>query len=139
MPEKSLSSDEILSIVEEHNLSVRRIPSGDRVSIYTLSPRESKKYEEGTLFLAENESVLTYTVAEAYPKMTPRMVESHIKKFFPDNKVYRLKKVEAYKDGGYYMVKRVDNTDSSVQWDKRKDNLAPTLEQSILKYLGKGK
>lgn len=36
---------------------------------------------------------------------------------------------------GYWMCKQVNDTDSRVQWNIKRDNLAPTLEESIGKFI----
>lgn len=40
-------------------------------------------------------------------------------------------------NAGKYMVKPVDNNMSTVQWNVKTDNLANTLEESILLFLSK--
>jgi hypothetical protein len=41
------------------------------------------------------------------------------------------------KHAGMFMVKPVNDTGSIVRWDARHDNLAPSLESSILLFLNK--
>jgi hypothetical protein len=50
-----------------------------------------------------------------------------------------VKRVVIPKHAGMFMVKAVSNTFSTVRWDARKDNLAPTLEESIRLFLNKEK
>ncbi len=53
--------------------------------------------------------------------------------------VWRIdgREVKAPEHAGWWMCKPVDNTTCMVDWDAKKDNLAPTLEESVALYVSK--
>ena len=133
-----MTSNEILDYIDKNNLSIRKLPEGYKVTISTMTPREIQKYKDNTLVLDEYTEILIYTIAEAYPKASPKTLERMQHEYYPDNKVYRMKVIKPYKYPGFYLCKRIEDTSSIVQWDLNKDNLASTLEESIMLYMNKG-
>jgi hypothetical protein len=51
--------------------------------------------------------------------------------------IKRCKRYKVPKNSGKYMVKEVNNNDSTVMWNSNIDNLADTLEESIKLFLAK--
>jgi len=48
-----------------------------------------------------------------------------------------VRRVAIPEHAGMYMVKQVNHTMADVHWNKDKDNLAPTLQESVQLYLRK--
>ena len=132
-----MSTEDIVHTIDFYSLSVRKLPKGTRAEVSTMTSREIEAYAKGSFILEEGLEVLELTVKEAYPFATNRVVDRLIRERYPDNKVYQLKRETPYKYPGYYMVKQVVNTGSIVVWDTTKDNLAPTLAESIKAFLSK--
>lgn len=132
-----MSAEEILRVIDCYNLSVRKLPKGSRVEVSNMTSREVEAYAKGNFILEEGSAVLELTVKEVYPNANDRVVARLIRELYPDNKVYQLKRETPYKYPGYYMVKKVLTTSGIVVWDTTKDNLAPTLEESIKIFLSK--
>ncbi len=53
---------------------------------------------------------------------------------FRNNREFR-EEVKIPERGGWYMVQEVNDTNSMVRWNYKRDNLAPTLSESIELYL----
>ena len=109
---------DIITIIEKYNLSTRRIPN------ILTETYEIRHYKEG-------DEIVTLTV----DKVAPELKASFAKNFPEGRKFCRRYKVP--KNAGKYMVKPVDNNMSTVQWNVKTDNLADTLEESILLFLSK--
>ena len=95
----------ILSIIEEYGLSIRKIP--ERVaSLYTLSglQRTRSLLEDDIVFTAPNGREMV--------------------------KRYRVPKY-----AGHWMCQQVLDTDSTVVWSYARHHLKPTLEESVLDFL----
>jgi hypothetical protein len=95
----------ILSIIEEYGLSIRKIP--DVVtSLYTLSAlqRSNSLREDDVVFAGPSGREMV--------------------------KRYRVPKY-----AGYWMCQQVFDTDSTVVWSYARHHLKPTLEESVLDFL----
>jgi hypothetical protein len=121
----------ILSAILEHGLSIRQIPA---------SVREVWGYNEK---LIKPEYKIEWLVVDS--KLTAEQFQTRIDRGFltrdvfkyEDNKLWRkyMTNVRIPQNAGYWMCKKVTHTSSTVQWDMKTDNLAPTLGLSIKAYL----
>ena len=132
-----MSTEDIVQAIDYYNLSVRKLPEGTRVEVSTMSKMEVEEYKKGVFMLEQGAEILELTVKEAYPDALDSVVDRITRDYCPDNKVYRIKRGTPYKYPGYYMVKQVLDTSGHVVWDTTKDNLAPTLAESIQIFLSK--
>lgn len=121
----------ILSAILEHGLSVRQIPA---------TVREVWGYNEK---LMKPEYQVEWLVVDN--KLTQEQFDTRISRGFisrdvfkyEDNKLWRkfMTDTRIPQNAGYWMCKKVTSTSSTVTWDIKKDNLAPTLGLSIAAYL----
>ena len=96
-----------LEVIKKYGLSVRRIPE----SVYDVY--EISHYKDG------DEIVERKTARSGGGFYMRKMCKRTI---IPDN-------------AGHWMCKQVENTDSRTLWSIKTDNLAPTLEESVQKFL----
>lgn len=114
---------DILAIIDKYNLSIRKIPE---------TVTELWTYYEGTP-LKEGAEIITMT-AEDMGSSTPKIFNKN----FPNGRKFqKITKIPEH--AGWYMCKTVNNTNSQVRWFIDKDNLAPSLEESIKKFLNSQK
>lgn len=90
--------DNLSQIIEEHNLSIRRLP--DKV----ISRYDIRHFKEGD-----------------------EVVEINGRKF--------AKRTTIPEHAGWYLVKQINNTMTTVHWSFKTDFLAKTLEESIELFL----
>ena len=101
-----MTSNEILKIIHDHDLMVRKIP----------------KFNEESWILSDPNKI-----RDGYILKTETLKNGRIRYI-----QYRKTQNE-YAD--YYMVKKSKGTGSMISWSLKTDHLAPTLEESINKYL----
>lgn len=46
-----------------------------------------------------------------------------------------IRRVRRPNHGGWWMCKQVPNSDTLVRWDIKRDNLAPTLAESVARFV----
>ena len=122
---------DILEMIDKHNLSIRRIP--DSVTkMWTTSPN-------GDVRKSSNPNVTITAVRMSITDFhgdNPTLYQvKNWNKNYPDGYKVFSKEVTIPKHAGWYMCKSVNNSDSTVRWMMEKDNLAPTLRESIELFL----
>jgi hypothetical protein len=139
-----MTSEEILKIIAENCLCVRRLPF-EVVSYWTYREGdENKKYidSKGNPINTKKEVVIQDFDLEYFQKTKPSKWETrtpeqryeNFKKNFPNGRKI-LKETKVVEKGGWYIVKQVFNTDSQVHFSFKEDFLAPTLEGAIELFL----
>lgn len=119
-----------LEIIKKYGLSIRQIPK-EVVSLYSMLHRK------------EGNEIVYHDI-----DMSNRKYELYKKKlinrqdFIFDDERQRAqrmftKEVRIPKNPGFWMCKQVNSTNGSVTWNKKEDNLAPTLEDSVKLFLSK--
>lgn len=103
-----------IDIIEKYGLSVRRIP------LTVTSCFDVRHYEQHKKAFAKDASVI---ISEPFTHTYNSGVN---RQFFREQRTPE--------NAGYWMCKQVENTCSMVRWDKKTDNLAPTLEESVQKW-----
>jgi hypothetical protein len=116
----------VLKIIDDNNLSIRKIPN---FTVNMWSHYKDKPIKEGRELISKNID---------FSNMNSKQIE-RLKEIFPDSKRYYEKEIIYPKHGGFYMCQVVDNTSSVVRWSFKSDNLAPTLKESIQKFLDSNK
>lgn len=120
-----------LSTIIKHGLSIRQIPLED-VSLRSLA---SFTMYGGSL--PDNPDIVEFEIPDS-----KLFLEYHKKNPKPDFRIEGEKVIRRYvkvvkipKNAGYWMCKKVSSTSSKVEWSSKTDNLAPTLEKSVEKFL----
>lgn len=119
-----------LDAIKVHGLSVRQIPL-QVVHLYSMSHRPG-----------------TDTVRHKLPDMTPARFAFHVKQHStsPDfvldhaaQEVWRVytREVTIPANAGCWMCQQVTWTSSRVEWSTKRDNLTPTLEESVGLFLSR--
>lgn len=119
--------NKILSAIIEHGLSIRQVPL-EVVSLYTFS--------SGLTF--ENPEIVEHEVTDkSLKKHLTEKKQNDPNWRFDGEKVFRrfIRVVKIPNNAGHWMCKQVSNTSSRVEWSSKTDNLAPTLEKSVEKFL----
>jgi len=128
----SLTKIEIVDAIEEHSLTIRRIP---------LSVCETNEMRHRR----EDDEIIKVAHTFGMPDFEKR--KEYVKKIFSDQanieideaeqKIYRIycRRYRVPANAGCWMCKPWKDTCSRVVWDSREDNLAPTLGESISKFL----
>ena len=119
----------LLQTIIDNGLSIRQIP---------LRVAETRSfYSYGDTGLPENHEIVETPI-------DPKFFDYHKKKHsdsldyrFDGEKVFRrfLRTHRIPKYAGHWMCKKVTDTNSSVRWNLKTDNLAPTLSESVEKFL----
>lgn len=122
--------NETLSAIIKHGLSIRQIPL-EVVSLLTFS---------SGLNTPENPEIVEYEVTDkGIKKYLLEKKQNDPNWRFDGEKIFRrfIRIVKIPKNAGFWMCKKVSNTSSRVEWSSKTDNLAPTLEESVKKFLAK--
>lgn len=123
-----------LDLIKKHGLSIRQIP--EVVHSLLIMSRFEKGDEIVTVEIPEKTQALVRREMERLkePAETANYVEDPV-----TGKIRRrfAKKARIPKNAGYWMCKVSNHTSSTEHWDKKVDNLAPTLEKSIELFLSK--
>lgn len=119
---------DILKIIEENGLSIRQIPKIiiNRYDIRHHKPGNKIETWKPTIEYFQNQSF-------------GGSPESRMKYFyqkFPEGRQFTVEE-KIPTNAGKWMCKQIGNTDSMVKWDMRTDNLADTLEESVLMWYAK--
>ena len=140
-----MTQEEILQIIANNFLCVRRLPF-EVISCWSYREGdENRKYvqEDGSEIIAERTVViqdfdLNYfqkTKPSKYDKSTPEQRYALWKKNNPNGRKL-LKEIKKVEKGGWWYVKEVQNTNSTVSFNRKYDEFfAPTLEEAIQLYL----
>ena len=117
----NMSSEEILQIIGDEFLCVRRLPH-EVISVWSYREGDEERInkpiylEDGSILNAKREIITGYGT-------------------WPADKKF-VKETRFISKGGWYYVKRVANTWSTVRFDRKYDTFfAPTLEEAIQLYL----
>lgn len=114
-------------IITDNGLTIRQIPKEVKS---TFSMRNHKKGQK-----------IVYETLDNHINYIPfKKKHEHREDLIFDDETETIKRAYTQKitipsDAGYWMCKQVKNTDSIIRWNKKTDNLAPTLEESINKFL----
>lgn len=122
----------ILKIIIENGLSIRQIP--EKLD-YTWSINNHK---EGNEIIEDTINPKNYNYN--YKPFKEKYKDDPNYKFYDDvQKIVRLLTKETVFPtyAGYWMCKKVNSTSSTVSWNIKTDNLAPTLEESVKLFLEK--
>jgi hypothetical protein len=124
------TAEDILSLIEEHGLSIRQIP---KEIFGTCGKKEHISEDEE--FIGEVECVIQEDCDE-----TTFLKYKHQRLwgdtfYWKDRKIYRkfFKYRRIPNNPGKWMAKQVNDTSTSVSWSIKKDNLSTTLEEAVLK------
>ena len=116
-----------LEIIIKNGLSIRQIPK------QTISLHEIRHHKE-------NQEIVLQTLSNHwnYKPFKKRHVDN--KNFIFDDTTETIKrkftkKITIPKNAGFWMCKQVENTNSSVAWNIKKDNLAYNLKESVNLFL----
>jgi hypothetical protein len=125
-----LSSDEILSAIVNHGLSIRQIPK-------TVTSLHEVRHAKPGDNIVEHE-----LFGHDFDRLK-RYVTSSDNWRFDDasRRVFRryVRTIRTPKYAGFWMCQQVTNTSSTVLWRKTDHNLASTLEESVRIFLAKSK
>jgi len=109
---------DILAEIIKHGLSVRQVP----ITIISICEIQHKK---------EGDEIIIRPVRERF-----KNPDTGVHSWVPVERPF-CKRTTVPKHAGYWMCQIVNNTSSQVQWDFKRDNLAPTLPESVKLYLDK--
>ena len=115
----------LLQAILEHGLSIRQVPKE------VISKLSIKHFEEG------DEVEIWMPTIKHFEKDGVKYAKKRMERFyetFPEGRKFAVRKSYP-KFGGQWMCKQVGNINSSVPWNSKKDNLAPTLNESINLFL----
>lgn len=122
-----MSPNELVAIIMVHGLSLRQIP------LRVAQTYEIQHFQEGDEIVESKPLIhINYDVFKQNKAGNPNY------KFYDETKtVTRLwcRRYRIPNNAGYWMCKQVANTDSMVRWSIEKDHLAPTLEESVKKFI----
>jgi len=144
-----MTAEEILQIIADNFLCVRRLPF-EVISHYSYREGDEERIKqpvmlEGGKTLNVTKEIITQnfdlehfqkTKPPKWEKGTPEQRFEHYKKILPNGRKL-VREVRTVEQGGWYYVTPVKNTSSSVTFSKKSDDcfFAPTLEEAIQLYL----
>jgi hypothetical protein len=140
-----MTQKEILQIITDNFLVVRRLPfevisywsytEGDENKKYVDSNGNPSKSVKSVVVQEFDLEHFQKTPASKYDSRTPGERYDAWKKNFPNGRKL-LKEVRQVEKGGWWYVKEVNDTSSTVRFSREYDNFfAPTLEEAIQLYL----
>lgn len=135
---KELSSDDIIEIISKHSLTVRCLPK-EVVNYYIYHEvDENKEFSDPfrTLeIVIENFNLDHFkTTRYDFGNLTPEQRFNNFKRNFPSGRKL-LKETRKVEKGGYWYVKEVLDTYSTVRFDRDYAFFAPTLVEAIMLFL----
>lgn len=145
METKRLTNEEILQAIADNFLCVRRLPF-EVINYWSYKEGdENKKYvdADGKPIEFKREVVVQNLDLEYFQKEkttryntdTPEQRFERWKKQFPNGRKL-LKETKTVKNGGWWYVKQIKNTDSTVRFNRENDKFfAPTLGEAVQLYL----
>ena len=140
-----MNTNEIIEVISDNFLCVRRLPF-EVISLWTYKEGdEDKKWvnSKGDLITSKREAItqdfdLDYfqrTKPQKWDTDSPEKRFERWKKSFPNGKKL-LKETKTVEKGGWWYVKEVKDTGSTVIFNRKYDEFfAPTLEEAIELYL----
>lgn len=111
-----MTAEEILQVIHENCLSVRRIAPEDWQTV------DIAHYREG-------DTITTLTVDQVHPNS-----KTYFAKHFPNGRKFCRRRI-IHDTDGHYMVQKVTDRGSICRWDYKRDFGAPTLQESISLFL----
>lgn len=140
---KELSSDEIIEIISKYSLSVRCLPKEVVTYLTYHEGDENKEFSDpfGSLEVVIKDVIpedcnLSYFRKNIpnFNRLTHKQKFDEWKKFNPSPQKV-LKETHKLEKGGYWFVKEVPNTYSTVRFERNNDFFAPTLIEAIMLFL----
>lgn len=143
--EEKLDAEKLLEIIAENFLCVRRLPF-KVISLWSYKEGDEKKkwvdsngnpIESKREVISENLDLEYFqkTKPSKYCTDSPEVRFRNYQKCFPNGRKY-LKETKTVKNGGWWYVKQVENTDSTIQFSRKYDEFfAPTLEGAVKLFL----
>tara|TARA_R110000851_G_scaffold82212_1_gene180332 strand:- start:75 stop:455 length:381 start_codon:yes stop_codon:yes gene_type:complete len=116
-----------LEIIIKNGLSIRQIPK------QTISLHEIRHHKE-------NQEIVFHTLPNHCNYKPFKKKNGDNKNYIFDDATETIKrkftkKITIPKNSGFWMCKQVKNTNSSIAWDIKKDNLASNLKESVNLFL----
>lgn len=121
---------DFLQIIIDEGLSVRQIPF-QVVEVYDAT------------HCRDGDEIFTRNGIETFPGdpdkkddwgRTNKQKRDEFDKRFPNGRKF-CRRIRIPQNPGYWMCQKITGTSSMIQWSTKKDNLAPTLQESIQLYL----
>ena len=141
--------DNILKIIEDNFLCVRRLPF-EVISYWNYSEGDEDRIkipsflEDGTPIKDKKEIIIENLNLEYFQKTppqdwdkdkTPEYRYERYKNMYPNGRKL-IKNTKIVEKGGWWYVKKVNNTDSTVRFSNKTDKFfAPTLEEAVQLFL----
>lgn len=118
----------MIDIIIKYGLSIRQIPLVVTNKYYYLG----KELTENQVLEVWKPDLAYFEATKGCGSPKNRMIDFYLK--FPEGRTL-IVETKVPKNAGYWMCKQVKHTSSTVRWNTKKDNLAPTLEESINLFL----
>lgn len=118
---------DILQIIQDFGLSIRQIPT-EVTSTYSIVHHK----EGNEIVYKKLSNHWNYDVFKKKHENSPNYI------FCDETQTIMralTKETIIPKNAGYWMCKQMLDNNSTVKWDSREDNLAPTLKESIESFL----